>query len=49
MIHSYGSIYDNQKIHTPEDDYEPDKIGEVDLGKIQSERERDVRCIILIK
>ena len=43
MMHSYSSIFDNQKIHTPEDDYEPDKIGEVDLGKIQSERERDVR------
>jgi hypothetical protein len=43
MMHSYSSIYENQKIETPEDDYEPDKIGEVDLGKIQSDREREVR------
>lgn len=43
MMHSYSGIMDNQKIETPEDDYEPDKIGEVDLGKIQSQREADVR------
>ena len=44
MMHNYSSINDNsQKIETPEDDYEPDKIGEVDLGKIQSERDADIR------
>ena len=43
IMHSYSGINENQKIHTPEDDYEPDKIGEVDLGKMQSEREADIR------
>ena len=43
MMHSYSGVMDNQKIETPEDDYEPDKIGEVDLGKIQSQREADIR------
>ena len=43
MMHNYSGIEQNQKIETPEDDYEPDKIGEVDLGKIQSERDADVR------
>jgi hypothetical protein len=43
MMHNYSGIMQNQKIETPDDDYEPDKIGEVDLGKIQSEREADIR------
>ena len=30
---------DNQKIETPEDDYEPDKIGEVDLEKSEKEKQ----------
>ena len=43
MMHNYSGIEQSQKIETPEDDYEPDKIGEVDLGKIQSERDADIR------
>jgi len=44
MMHNYSSINNSyQKIETPEDDYEPDKIGEVDLGKIQSDREKDIK------
>ena len=28
---------------TPPDDYEPDKVGAVDLGKLQMQRAEDVR------
>ena len=44
MMHNYSGINNSsQTIETPDDDYEPDKIGEVDLGKIQSERDADIR------
>jgi len=38
MMHSYSTISQNQTIATPPDDYEPNKIGQVDLGKLQMER-----------
>ena len=31
------------KIQTPPEDYEPDKVGEVDLGKIQAQRANDIK------
>lgn len=43
MMHSYCTINQNQAIETPPDDYEPDKVGEVDLGKLQMERASEVR------
>ena len=36
-------INQNDKIETPPDDYEPDKVGQVDLGKIQASREQDIQ------
>jgi hypothetical protein len=38
MMHSYSTISQNQTIATPPDDYEPNKVGQVDLGKLQMER-----------
>ena len=43
MMHNYCSINQNQTIATPPDDYEPDKVGQVDLGKLQMQRENEVR------
>ena len=42
-MHSYCTINQNQTIATPPDDYEPDKVGAVDLGKLQMQRAEDVR------
>jgi len=43
QMHSYCTINQNQTIATPPDDYEPDKVGAVDLGKLQMQRAEDVR------
>ena len=34
----------NQQIYTPDEDYVPDKVGEVDLGKLQAQREKDIKA-----
>ena len=43
QMHSYCTITQNDIIATPPDDYEPNKIGEVDLGKLQMERANEDR------
>ena len=43
MMHNYCTINQNQTIATPPDDYEPDKVGSVDLGKLQMQRANEVR------
>lgn len=43
MMHSYCSINDNHTIATPPEDYEPDKVGQVDLGELQMSRAEDIR------
>ena len=43
QMHSYCTIHQNQTIATPPDDYEPDKVGAVDLGKLQMKRAADIR------
>lgn len=42
QMHSYASINQNDKIETPDEDYTPDKIGEVDIGKLQESRNSEV-------
>ena len=42
QMHSYASINQVDKIETPEEDYSPDKIGEVDLGKIEAARNNEI-------
>ena len=44
QMHSFVTLNHNDKIYTPEDDYEPDKVGEVDLGKLQAQREKDIKA-----
>ena len=43
QMHSYCTITQNDSIATPPDDYEPNKVGNVDLGKLQMKRANDVR------
>ena len=43
QMHNYMSIMESQSISTPPDNYEPDKVGTVDMGKLQSNRELDLR------
>ena len=44
QMHSFVTLNHDDKIYTPEDDYEPDKVGEVDLGKLQAEREQEIKA-----
>ena len=41
-IHNYDTLTQDQTIATPPDDYEPNKVGTVDIGAIQEERNLDV-------
>ena len=43
MRHNYMLINESQIIATPPDDYEPDKVGSVDLGKLQAKRNSEIR------
>ena len=42
QMHSYAGINQEDKIETPDEDYKPDKIGEVDIGKLQESRNNEV-------
>ena len=42
MMHSYTTLSGNQSIATPPEDYVPNKIGSVDLGKLQEKRNQDI-------
>ena len=43
QMHHYCTITQNDPIATPPDDYEPDKVGTVDLGKLQMQRANDIK------
>jgi hypothetical protein len=43
MMHNYTTISDNQTIATPPDDYEPNKVGDVDMSKLEAERNQDIQ------
>ena len=42
MMHNTLGVNDNFTINTPEEDYVPDKIGTVDLGKLKNMRNNDI-------
>ena len=42
MMHSYTGWSDNQSIATPPEDYVPNKVGEVDMGKLQARRNQEI-------
>ena len=41
--HNYMLINESLTIATPPDDYEPNKVGAVDLGKLQASRNNEIR------
>ena len=40
IMHSYSLLNQERKIETPPDNYVPDKVGVVNLSKMQEEREK---------
>ena len=42
QIHHYSSINSSDYIETPPDNYQPDKIGDVSLEKLQNERQNNL-------
>lgn len=42
MIHSYTTLATDETIATPPEDYIPNKVGSVDLGKLQEKRNLDI-------
>ena len=44
QLHSFVTLNHIDKIQTPPEDYEPDKVGQVDLGKVQAQRENDIKA-----
>tara|TARA_B110000008_G_scaffold246990_1_gene258206 strand:- start:5446 stop:6018 length:573 start_codon:yes stop_codon:yes gene_type:complete len=45
QMHNFVTLSHKDVIETPPEDYEPDKVGTVDLSKIQGQREMDIRKI----
>tara|TARA_B110001454_G_scaffold218409_1_gene246282 strand:- start:1750 stop:2310 length:561 start_codon:yes stop_codon:yes gene_type:complete len=45
QMHSFVKLNHNETINTPPEDYEPDKVGQVDLGKIQAKREQEIHIL----
>ena len=42
QMHSFVTLQQNDKINTPPEDNEPDKVGQVDLGKLQAQRDSEI-------
>ena len=42
QMHSFVTLNFNDTIETPPEDYEPDKVGDVDLSKLQAQRENEI-------
>ena len=42
MMHHYSTIKQNDSIATPPDDYVPNKVGNVDISKLQAQRNKDI-------
>ena len=43
ILHNYVTLGDSCVIETPPESYTPNKIGDVDLGKIQQQRNLDIQ------
>jgi len=42
QMHSFVKLNHDDRIETPPEDYEPDKVGQVDMGKLQAAREAEI-------
>jgi len=43
QLYNYSTINQNDSINTPEENYQPDKIGEVTIEKLQNERNQSLQ------
>jgi len=43
QMHNFVTLSHKDIIETPPEDYEPDKVGTIDLSKLQGQREQDIR------
>ncbi len=43
QLHNYATLDHNDKINTPPEDYQPDKIGDVSLETLQNNRHNELR------
>ena len=43
ILHNYVTLENSCTIETPPENYTPDKIGEIDLGKIQQARHAEIQ------
>jgi hypothetical protein len=43
QMHNYVRLHHKDNIETPPDTYEPDKVGTVDLNKIQEQRNKEIQ------
>lgn len=43
QMHAYSTLNHVDQIETPPDEYVPDKIGTVDMGKLEAERNNEIR------
>ena len=42
QMHNFVTLDFNDSINTPPEDYEPDKVGNVDLSKLQEQRNSEI-------
>ena len=43
QMHSFVKLNHDDRIETPDEDYIPDKVGQVDMGKLQASREAEIK------
>ena len=43
QMHQYALLEQKNKIETPPEDYVPDKVGTIDMGKLEMERAKDIQ------
>lgn len=43
QMHSFAQIGQSDKIETPDEDYEPNKVGQVDLSKLMEKRAQEIQ------
>jgi hypothetical protein len=43
QMHHYATLENSDKINTPEDKYQPDKIGQVSVEKLQQSRNSQIQ------
>jgi len=43
QMHNFAKLHNNTTIETPTDNYEPNRVKEVDLTKLQEQRQNDIK------